>query len=167
MANKRFLYCPFCGGKLTKTIIDQRHREHCPQCGHIAYVNPLPVVSCLLFDQQFRILLVKRKNEPYQGMWCLPMGFAEVDEHIQEAALRELKEETGIQGRIIRLLDADSIDDSYYGHLVILAYEVESVGGKLQAGDDATDAAFFPWDKLPTLAFSANEIAIQKYLASR
>ncbi|MBN2210732.1 MAG: NUDIX hydrolase [Sedimentisphaerales bacterium] len=167
MANKRFIHCPYCGGKLIRTIIDQRHREHCPQCDHVVYMNPLPVVSCLLFDDKGRILLVLRKNEPYQGMWCLPMGFAEVDEHIEDAALRELEEETGVKGRIVRLLDAESTDDSHYGHLLILAYVAERVGGEVQAGDDAANAAFFPLDQLPPLAFAANETAINKYTSLR
>ncbi len=83
------------------------------------------------------ILLVKRRNELYKGMWCLPMGFAETGEDVRGAALRELEEEAGIEGEVVRLIDVDTVDNYYYGSLAIVTYEVKAVGGILKPGDDA------------------------------
>ena len=53
------------------------------------------------------MLLVKRKHDPFKGLWCLPMGFAESGESIESAALRELEEEAGIQGKILGLVNVE------------------------------------------------------------
>ena len=62
-------------------------------------------------------LLVKRAKDPFRGMWCFPIGFAETGESIEDAALRELKEEAGIEGRITQLVDVDSHRNPFYGEL--------------------------------------------------
>jgi len=74
-------------------------RDFCPCCNSYFYENPLPVVSSIL-ESSRQILLVKRGRPPSKGLWCLPSGFAEAGESIEEAALRELKEETGIKGKL-------------------------------------------------------------------
>ena len=106
-------------------------------------------------------MLVKRKNEPHKGQWCLPMGFAEIEETIAEAALRELKEEACIDARVVRLLDADSFDSSFYGELLIVTFEMEKTDGREQAGDDAEEVCYFPLGQYPPLAFDSNEKALQ------
>lgn len=163
MANKPYTYCPYCKEKLASNVIDGCKRTLCPVCETVFYVNPFPVVSTLLVNANREILLILRNNQPHKNKWCLPMGFAEVDENIQEAALRELEEETGVRGRIVRLLDAETEDDSFYGNMLVLCYEVEQVGGEIKAGDDAKDARFFPITDFPELAFESNEKVIQKY----
>jgi ADP-ribose pyrophosphatase YjhB (NUDIX family) len=119
------------------------------------------VAASVVLNKDRKVLLVKRKNEPHKGMWCLPIGFAELGETIGEAARRELQEETGVEARILRLLDADSYDSAFYGELLIVSFELEKVGGMEQAGDDAEIVAYFPLDRLPALAFSSNVTAIQ------
>ena len=163
MTNKPYTYCPYCKEKLESNVIDGCKREHCPVCDTIFYINPLPVVSTLLVNANREILLILRKNEPHKDMWCLPIGFVEVDESIQGAALRELEEEAGIKGRIIRLLDAQTSHDSFYGNMLILCYEAEQVAGEIKAGDDAKDARFFSIADFPELAFEANKKAIREY----
>lgn len=163
MANKPYIYCPYCKEKLESTVTDGRKRERCPVCATVFYTNPLPVFSALLVDANRKVLLVLRKNEPHKDMWCLPIGFAETDKDIQGSALRELEKETGAKGRIVRLLDAQTINDSFYGSMLILCYEVERVGGEIKARDDAKDARFFPIKNLSLLAFKPNEKAIAKY----
>ncbi len=107
------------------------------------------------------MLLVRRRYEPAVGMWCLPIGFAEMGETIAEAALRELREETGLTGRVVRLIDADSWTGPVYGDLLIVTFEVRETGGIETAGDDAEDVRYFPIDRLPPLAFPSNEKAIR------
>jgi len=107
------------------------------------------------------VLLVKRGIVPNKGMWCLPMGFAEMGETIAEAALRELREETGVTGRVTRLVDADSWDSPFYGDVLVVTFEVEKTAGSETAGDDAEEVAYFPIRELPPLAFPSNEKAIR------
>ncbi len=134
------------------------------QCANVFYENPLPVASSIVVNENREVLLVKRKNEPYQGMWCLPIGFAEADEEVKDAALRELREEAGIEGKVVRLVDVDTVDNYFYGSLAIVTYEVTHTGGMPAAGDDAVEARFFPVSELPPLAWSSNEKAIRIYV---
>ena len=107
-----------------------------------------------------QILLVKRDRAPFKGHWCLPTGFAEAGESIEDAALRELQEETGLKGRINRLLDVDSYKSRFYGDLLFLTFVVEKSGGKLAAGDDSAQARFWPINEIPPLAFRSNRRAL-------
>lgn len=96
-------------------------------------------------------------------MWCLPMGFAEVSETIEQSALRELKEETGIKGKIVSLLDATSHIGDFYGNTITISFLVKMTGGILKAGDDAADAKWFPLCDLPPLAFESNRNALNAW----
>ncbi len=166
MKNKKRKYCPYCSEKIILKKEDFILREYCPSCNIFFYDNPLPVVSTIL-EKDRKILLVKRKNKPYKGMWCLPSGFAETGETIETATLRELEEETGIKAKIITLVDADSCKNYLYGDLIFLSFEVEQTGGKLEAGDDAIATKYFPIDKIPRLAFSSNTLAVKAYIKSK
>ena len=163
---KQRKHCLYCGGEIIKKIEDGVLRDFCPCCNSYFYENPLPVVSTII-ESSRRILLVKRGRRPSKGLWCLPSGFAEAGESIEEAALRELKEETGIKGKIIKLLDVDSYKSRFYGDLLFLTFIVEQSGGKLTAGDDCSQARFWPVNKLPPLAFRSNKRALDAYIKSR
>ncbi|MHB9149714.1 MAG: NUDIX domain-containing protein [Thermoleophilia bacterium] len=159
------LFCSQCGEEVVVRVEDGQDREVCPRCETIFYRNPLPVVASVVLDHERRVLLVRRGREPHAGMWCLPIGFAEVGETIHEAALRELREEAGIDGEIRALLDADSAHSSHYGEILIVSFEVEKTGGTETAGDDAVDVAYVALDDLPPLAFGSNEAAIRACVA--
>ncbi len=153
-------YCTLCGRPTATQVIDDRPRTVCSACGHILYENPLPVAAAVVLNDRREVLLVKRRNPPHAGEWCLPMGFAELGETIAAAARRELREETGLDGRVLRLLDADSLESSHYGDLLIVTFELQKVGGREQPGDDAADLAYFPISRHPPLAFRSNEKAL-------
>jgi ADP-ribose pyrophosphatase YjhB (NUDIX family) len=154
-------YCSQCGGSIEERLIGDRAREVCTVCETIFYQNPLPAAAALVLDENRRVLLVKRKYPPSEGEWCLPIGFAEMGETIASAALRELQEETGVVGRILRLIDADSWSGKFYGDLLVVTFEVEKVRGDETPGDDAAEVEYFPIDRLPVLAFPSNEKAIR------
>ncbi|RLB01144.1 MAG: hypothetical protein DRG37_00645 [Deltaproteobacteria bacterium] len=164
MSRKKKRFCAYCGKPLISTQIEGKIREYCPHCDVVFYENPLPVSSSIVVNDNREILLVKRRNELYKGMWCLPMGFAETGEDVRGAALRELEEEAGIEGEVVRLIDVDTVDNYYYGSLAIVTYEVKAVGGILRPGDDAIEAKYFPISDHPPLAWSSNEKAINIYL---
>lgn len=112
--------------------------------------SPALTVDCVVFDASDRLLLIKRGNEPFKGGYALPGGFAEVGETIEAAALRELKEETGIEGRIVRLIGVYSDPNrDPRGHAVSVAFLVDAGGAEAHAGDDAAAAAFMAnWREL-------------------
>ena len=163
---KQRQFCLYCGGQIVKKKEDDVLRDCCSLCHSFFYDNPLPVVSAIV-DEARQILLVKRDRPPFKGRWCLPTGFAEAGESIEDAALRELHEETGLKGRISRLLDVDSYKSRFYGDLLFLTFVVDRNGGKLAAGDDSAQARFWPIHKIPPLAFRSNRRALGAYIKSK
>lgn len=161
---KKKIFCTFCGKTLDTDLFDEKQRQVCRHCSEIYYENPLPVVSIIVTNKNREVLLVKRGNEPFRDMWCLPIGFAETGESIEDAALRELKEETGITASIVQLIDVSSHANPLYGELIVVTFEAEKESGTEKAGDDASDCRYFPIMNLPKLAFDSQEVAIQKYL---
>lgn len=166
MNNRKRLFCPHCGEKIVQKYEEDILRDYCAVCEIFFYDNPLPVVSTILgVDRQ--ILLVKRRNRPYKGKWCLPSGFAEIDESIEEAAIRELEEETGVKGKIISLVDVDSCYNYFYGDLIFLTFEAVQIGGGLSPGSDTVAVKYYPLEKFPRLAFSSNTKAVQSYIKNK
>lgn len=157
------IFCNFCGKALDRDLLDGKERQVCPSCRAIYYENPLPVASVILLNKDREVLLVKRAREPFPGMWCCPIGFAETGESIEDAALRELEEETGLTGKIVQLVDVSSHLNPFYGELLIITFEAERVEGVEAAGDDASECRYFPIMNLPKLAFDSQERALQKY----
>jgi ADP-ribose pyrophosphatase YjhB (NUDIX family) len=165
MKRKRY-FCHHCGGQVTREREEDVLRDFCKTCKVFFYENPLPVVSVIILAGR-QILLVKRGRRPYRGRWCLPTGFVESGESIETAAMRELEEETGIQGRIVNLVDVDSGVNSFYGDLIFLCFEAEMSGGNLQAGGDTVAARYFPIESIPQLAFPANNRAVQTFIRNK
>jgi ADP-ribose pyrophosphatase YjhB (NUDIX family) len=116
----------------------------------------VPATAAVVRDDDGNLLLVKRGTEPGKGKWCLPGGFPESDKLPVAGVLRELHEETGVAGLVQRLLSVCYEDSPFYGPLVIIGYNVVPGSGRLEAGDDAADVAYFPFDDLPPIAFDAH-----------
>jgi len=161
---KTKLFCSFCGKLLDRDFHEGKERQVCKVCAEIYYENPLPVVSVILPNRNREVLLVKREREPFKDMWCCPIGFAEAGESIESAALRELKEETGVNGKIAQLVDVGSHKNPLYGDLLIVTFEAEKIGGEEKPGDDASDCRYFPIMNLPRLAFDSQEKAVLKFV---
>lgn len=158
--NRRPKFCQQCGAAMTVRDVEDRRRDVCSECGEVLYRNPLPVAAAVLLNDQREVLLVKRKSDPRKGTWCLPTGFAELGESIHDAALRELQEETGNEGKVLTLLDASSMHDEQYGDLLFVTFLIERTGGTEAAGDDAQDLRYFPLDCTPPLAFAPHDRAL-------
>ncbi len=121
--------------------------------------RPLVTADCVVFDEADRLLLIRRKNPPYQGHLALPGGFVEMDETVETAALRELREETGIVATDQRLVGvySDPARDTR-GRIITVAYLMEVTGQRPMAQDDAASAAFMSdWQGQP-LAFDHAQI---------
>ncbi len=159
--DKEFHYCPICGHKLVEGIKDGRKRKFCPFCGFVDYKNPLPSVAIVGIKNN-RVLLIKRGREPHKGLWTPPSGFIEYGESPEDAGLRELKEETGMQGEIKQLLGVHSHNSYIYGNILVIIYYAEITNGKLRAGDDAEDARFFELNKVPDMKFQCFHESLEK-----
>jgi len=154
-------HCIFCGALLSEEPVDERIRKICRGCGWIDYENPIPCSAAFVSNAAGDILLVKRGVEPAKGKWSLPSGFIEIDETPEQACLRELKEETGLEGQILELIGVYSQDSTRYKNVVIIGYRVEAEGD-LQPGSDSEDAGFFPRSSLPEIAFSSHREIIER-----
>ncbi len=161
---KTKIFCNYCQGKLENRFADGKERQVCSKCGHIYYENPLPVVSVIVANERRELLMVKRAREPSKDTWCFPIGFAESGESIGDAAMRELKEEAGIEGAIVQIIDVFSEFAEPYGEVLVVSFEAEKLGGTENAGDDACDVGYFPATHLPELAFSSQRQAVEKFL---
>ncbi len=151
MQKKRF--CHFCGNGLVRIHYEGRNRLFCQTCQQPIYENPVPATCLVVHDDDGRILLVKRSVEPKIGGWCLPGGYIEMGEEPDDSALRELLEETGLTGRIDRLLGVMKGNSDIYDTLLMVGYLVSSFTGKLIAGDDAEDARFYAAPDMPEVVF--------------
>lgn len=122
---------------------------------------PLLTVDAVIFKDG-RFVLIKRKNPPFQGMWALPGGFVDIGETVEAAAVREAKEETGLDIELLALLNvySDPARDPR-GHTVSVVYIARAVGGELRGADDADEAALFDPGQPASLAF--DHAAILEY----
>ncbi len=150
-----------CGSPLEPRIEFGAFRPTCPACGWIYFADP-KVAAAALVEQDGRILLTRRVNEPHQGEWTLPAGFIDAGEDPARAAERECLEETGLEVRVTELLDVIAGREHDRGADFVILYRAEVVGGRLQPGDDADQVGWFARDALPPLAFEATRRALAR-----
>lgn len=166
MGREMFKYCPRCGSELSSKKEEGKKRLFCAACRWIGYENPLPSAAALVRSKKNEILLVKRGIEPGKGKWALPSGFIEIDETPDKACLRELEEETGLKGKIVRLIGIYSQKSLLYKNVLIIGYEVKA-SGILSPGSDSQKAEFFQASKLPAIAFSSHRKIIRDGLKGK
>ncbi len=130
------------------------------------YPRPALTVDAVLFDkaeegEEPRVLLIRRKNPPFQGKWAFPGGFVDMEETVEEAVVRELAEETGVELKgLEQLATFSQVDRDPRGRVVSVVFTKEvdrrdhSVGG----ADDAEAAQWFPLSDLPELAFDHDRV---------
>ena len=126
------------------------------------YRNPALTVDTIITDNN-RVLLIKRLNDPYRNHWAIPGGFVEYGEKVENAAVRETKEETGLDVELTELVGVYSDPDrDPRGHTVTIAFKARIIGGSLQSDSDAKDAKFIEFSQLKNikLAFD-HEIILQ------
>jgi len=156
MANTEYKFCPCCATQLNKEERFGKIRPVCPNCGWIHFVDP-KVAAAVLLIQDDRVLLVRRVNEPFRGLWTLPAGFVNGGEDPAEAAERECLEETGLSVRVKRVYDIVSGREHPRGADFVIVYEAEILAGEMTASDDADAVEWFRMGNLPPLAFLATK----------
>ena len=160
-----FRFCPLCGGPLESRLLKDGDppRLVCGACGFIFYLDPKLAVGTVIVDDRRRIALVKRAIDPGYGKWVFPGGYVDRGEEVQRAAVREAREETGLDVRIDRLINIYS----YTGRTpVIVVYAATMIGGALACDDESLEAKFFepetiPWEEL---AFRSTSEALREFL---
>ncbi len=160
-------YCPQCGAEMDTAEVAGRPREFCPACGFVLYRNPVPGVG-ILVEVEGKIVLVQRGHEPFEGWWALPAGYIEADESVEQAAVRECKEETGLEVELLELFGVYSFPEGPVQSGIIIFFRAQPVGGELRAGDDAREVRSFPPDELPEkLAFRTHREVLERWRRSR
>ena len=123
------------------------------------FKNPAATAD-IIFEKDWKILLVKRKYDPFKGMWAIPGGFIEYGkETLEQTAIREAKEETGLDISELELVGIySSPNRDPRGHNISHVYLAKKYKGKVKAGDDSKEVAYFSFDDLPELAFDHEKI---------
>jgi 8-oxo-dGTP diphosphatase len=135
----------------------------CSKC-HRYYNRNLTIDALII--RNGKILLVKRKKEPFSNYWALPGGYVDWNETVEKAVLREVKEETGLDGKIGKLVGIYSEPRRHPLQLIAIAYQVDFTG-RTKSGSDVSECKFFPLTSLPNcLAFDHKKI-IADYLTMK
>jgi len=128
------------------------------------YPRPALTVDAVVFcveETNYSVLLIKRKNSPFQDCWAFPGGFVDMDETVEQAAVRELEEETCLNNISLRQFKTYSaIDRDPRGRTVSVVFVgfTDSTNREVKGADDAAEAKWFSLNKLPELAFDHKEI---------
>ena len=129
---------------------------------HYKYPHPSVTTDCVIFSfdgTKLKVLLIERGIEPYKGRWAFPGGFMRMDESAEEGALRELKEETGLEGAYIKQFGTFTNPNRDPRERVItIAYYALGKLQEVRGDDDAADARWFSLDEVPSLAFDHDMI---------
>ena len=160
-----FGFCPVCAGGLESRRLraGEPDRLVCTSCGFVFYLDPKVAVGTIIRNQQGQIVLVRRAIEPGYGKWVFPGGYVDRGEEVMAAALREAREETGLEIRIDSLINVYS----YPGRApVIIVYAATMTGGCLACDEESLEAKFFAQDAIPwdELAFRSTHEALQELL---
>jgi 8-oxo-dGTP diphosphatase len=164
---RTYRYCPRCGAEMIDKRIDHKARKVCPVCKFVFYHNPVPAAGVVI-EKDNKILLVKRKFEPYKGDWSFPAGFMEYDESPEQCAIREIKEELNVDVELNGLFGVYSGKDDPRTHAVLIMYWAKIIGGELKPGDDAEEISFFAKEEIPqNIAFLAHRQIIKEFFGGR
>lgn len=156
-------FCARCGAILQRKVVYGHERPYCPRCGYVVYYNPKLVAVGILVNDG-KVLLVRRGMNPGRGLWGMPGGYVDMGEVVEEAVAREVWEETGLKTQARRLVGLHSEAGLPQ---VLAVYEMETLSGDVTPGEEVMDAAFFPLDELPPMAFPRDLKLLAPYVQRR
>jgi ADP-ribose pyrophosphatase YjhB (NUDIX family) len=155
----QYRYCPRCATSLERKPEGNRLRPTCPKCGFVQYQNP-PLAATIILSRGDKILMGRRTIQPRAGYWTFPGGYVELGESAEEAAIREAKEEMGIDVRVDRLLGLHSGAPSA---VAVALFEGTIVRGEPQPIDEVDKVGFFRPDEAPEMAFQSTYWAMEQW----
>ncbi|MFN8592879.1 MAG: NUDIX hydrolase [Thermomicrobiales bacterium] len=157
------LFCVACGARTEAREIEGRPRPVCEACGRVTYVDPKLAVAVLVVRDDLVLLGKRGASTREPGKWSFPAGFVERGERVEVAAVREGREETGLDLTLGPLVGLFSCE----GDPVVLAVYAATGDGEPAAGDDLTDVGWFSLGELPELAFPRDRQILEAWLARR
>jgi ADP-ribose pyrophosphatase YjhB (NUDIX family) len=164
-----FRFCPHCGGAFNARILKEGEPERlvCERCGFVFYLDPKVAVGTIIRTADHQIVLCRRAIEPGYGRWVFPGGYVDRGEKLEEAAIREAREECGLDVELEGLVSLHS----YRGKTpIIIVWAARAVGGVLGVADEeslevrAFGAETIPWDDL---AFDSTGEALRAYFGGK
>lgn len=159
-------FCQVCGAPMDEGERFGKVRRFCAQCGHIHFADP-KVAAVVFVERDGKVLLVRRAVDPECGKWALPAGYIDYGEHPALAAIREVREETGLTVAIDRLLDVQG-GAAELGASIVIIYAAHVVEGTARPLDDADAVGWFsPGDSLPELAFESTRTMLAAWITGR
>ncbi len=160
-----YKFCPTCKTELVRKQIDNKQLLSCSNCGFIFWNNPKPVVSIIL-EQNGKILMLQRSQEPLKEYWCLPGGYVDYAETPEEATKREAMEEVGVNVLIEGLVGVYRIDNDPRGVNIDIIYS-GTFSGDFNLSDEHHNYQFFDPDNLPENIAYKHRQAIADYEKSK
>ena len=152
-------YCQRCSADLAEKQIDGTVRRFCPSCGFVVYLDPKVAAVVLVCDRD-KLVMVRRGVEPQMGRWAFPSGYVDRGEVVEHAAVREVKEETGLDVDLDGFIGLYSLEDS---PVILAVYSAHVTGGNMQAGHDAQEAAWFAVGDLTDLPFPHDQQILDEW----
>src|ERR1700722_13747248 len=161
-----YRFCPRCGGELERRLLTATEpaRLVCLRCSSLFYLEPKIAVRTIILASEGRIVLVKRAIDPGYGKWVFPGGYVDRGETLMAAAVREAREECGLEIRLDGLVNMYS----YPGRApIITVFAATPLGGDLCGNDECLETAEFDISALPwaNLAFQSTHDGLRDYLA--
>ena len=160
-----YRFCPACGGALEKRSLKATDPDRlvCGACAFVFYLDPKVAVGSIIDAGDDRLVLVRRAIEPGYGLWVFPGGFVDRGEELPKAAIREAREESGLEVRLDRLVNIYSYPDAA---VIIVVYAATAISGELCGDEECLEARLFRADEIPweELAFRSTREALRDYL---
>jgi len=153
-----YKFCPFCGKELRTKLEENKKRKFCPFCKWTYYPHVGTAVAAVIIKDN-KVLMVKRKREPFRGTWMFPAGFVDYGEHPEDALVREVKEETGLKTKEAELLKIIQIEDDprSLGHFCFF-YKVIAEGEGLTTNKEENEGIdWFDLDKPPKIGWKSHK----------
>jgi 8-oxo-dGTP diphosphatase len=160
-----YRFCPSCAGPLESRLLKPGEPERlvCTVCGQIIFMDPKVAVGTIIVNADGQIVLVRRAIEPGYGLWVFPGGYVDKGELVTAAAIREAREEAGLEIKLDGLLNVYSYEGR---QIVVIVYAATAIGGELCHDEECLEVGWFapaeiPWD---SLAFDSTREGLREFL---